>query len=366
MNKDKILDFIEDHRALVIIGIAVIILIITIVGIKSISDKRAAQREADEQARIAYGQQQAAAEQARLEAEANKKVEQPYNSYAASLGLNNGDGRVQVQPEEEEEVVEYVDPNEKVQLEARYPVDILKFDWVEVPEKMVDGSSCKGYLASVGTDSFHLGWGTPLTEDDFIGGERFLIGTEQNPNDTLYGDLQSVGWLHEHINLFQPNDAIKFCNLHVIGDIGTGHICLLCSYDWYSAFGLTDTLVVIEDPTGTFDKSLLSDGDIFSTTVFAHNLEATVVNGQRVIVAQWADYVDTKNGESAEIIDADSYKSAVDKALEERQMQNNANKETTETDSSADDVLKKTKRENMSTDEGTSDDKETPSENTTE
>lgn len=345
MDKDKLLDFIEDHR-IAIIGVIVLVVIVSIVvGVSNAKLKKEAREAQEAEELAAYQEQQAEIAKQREEAEANKKVEQPYESYEASLGLNNGDGRINVQPEEEEETS--FEGGEVVQLTARYPVDIVKFDWVEVPEKMVDGSSCKDYLASVSKDSFHLGWGTELTEDDFTGGERFLVGTEQNPDDTLYGDLQSVGWLMEHLDMLEPNDAVKFCNLHVIGDLGTSHIALLCSYDWYSAFGLKDTLVVFEDTTGTFDKSLLSDGDIFSTTVFAHNIEKTQVNGQNVIIVQWADYANAEGDEHAGIIDTDSYKSAVDKLLEERQTQ--SIKEDSTKDESADDVLGKTQKGKEST-----------------
>ena len=153
----------------------------------------------------------------------------------------------------------------------------------------MDGSSCKAYQKSVSLNDFGSHWGTSLTEDDFKGGDFYMVGVEQNPDDTLRGDLQSTGWLIDNLDKMNDNDAIKFTNLHVIGDLSQSHVALLCSYDWYSAFGLKDTVVVFEDISNTLNVKDFKDGDIFSATVFRHNIKVVPnVHGQRVIVVQYA------------------------------------------------------------------------------
>ena len=215
-------------------------------------------------------------------------VTQPHKSeYQASLGLEgdkNKDGRVDVGEPTKAPIVTEV----PIQTEPTYDTDIKIWGWTKVPNRNQDGSSCKNYQSKVTLFDFGTYWGDYLTDEDFKGNERYLVGVEQNPDDRVKGDCESVGWLIQNLADLQPNDAIKFTNLHVIGSLSDTHVALLCSYDWYSAFGLDDTLVVFEDISSTLEVSDFKDGDIFSATVFAHNVKILEdVKGQRVVVVQY-------------------------------------------------------------------------------
>ena len=288
--RDNILDFIEDHRILIIVGVVLVILIGVIFGIRTVNGKKKAARAE---------QESIAAEQASIEAsiaeeesiaaslaQDQTEEEKPTSEYLASLGLGKGnkeDERIEVTTEAPTEP-ETTAPERK----AKYPPTIDIFDWSAVPNKNVDGSSCKAYLSKVKLADFGTLWGSALTEDDFFCEKRILVGVEQNPNDFQRGDLQSVGWLIEHFSEIQPSDCIRFTNLHVIGSLSSDHVALLCSYDWYSAFGLKDTLVVFEDISGTLKTSDFKDGDFFSASVYGHNLKVVIVGGFNVVCAEYA------------------------------------------------------------------------------
>lgn len=281
--KDNIIDFIEDHKKLCIILGIVVVLIVVMCCIRSSNMKKKA--EAD-----ALAAQEAATESQLTQIEQDTEEEKkPSNPYKNSLGLDAGkdnDERVNIK-EEEEPVTE--EPKVPIQTEPTYDTLVTVFDHTEVPKRNMDGSSCKAYQKSVTLNDFGTYWGTSLTEDDFKGGDFYMVGVEQNPDDTLRGDLQSIGWLIDNLDKMNDNDAIKFTNLHVIGDLSQSHVALLCSYDWYSAFGLKDTVVVFEDISNTLNVKDFKDGDIFSATVFRHNIKVVPnVHGQRVIVVQYA------------------------------------------------------------------------------
>ena len=217
-------------------------------------------------------------------------TEAPKDSYKQSLGIGNenDDGRVEVERDPTTEAT-----TEYVQTEPTYDILVNNFTHTEVPVKNVDGSSCKNYLSQVSLSDFDTYWGTVLTDEDFIGHKKYLVGVEQDSVTAEKGDLQSVGWLNDNIEAekFQPNDAIKFTNLHIIGSLADDHLALLCSYDWYSAFGLKDTLVVFEDISGTLKPKKFKEGDVFSATVFVHNMKVMDnVKGQRVLVVEYATF----------------------------------------------------------------------------
>ena len=283
---DLILDFIEDHRLACIIGGIVVILLICGLGIRSCNLKKAEQERiiAEQQAAL-----EAELEAQRLEEEAalaNNEDDEPKSQYQVSLGLQaESDGRVEVVEEEPEPEPE---PVVEVKTEPNFEVEYNIFDKTGVPKKNVDGSSCKAYLEKVSLKDFGTYWGTKLTEDDFNSPQRVLVGVDQDPNDFERGDLQSVGWVFENMDNLSDNTAIKFTNLHVIGKLSDSHVAVLCSYDWYSAFGLTDTLVVFEDTSDTLNVEDFEDGAIFSATVFKHNMKvAENVNGKRVLCVQY-------------------------------------------------------------------------------
>ncbi len=285
--KDKILDFIEDHRPLVIAGVVIFILVIILFSIRTVNGKKKAERES--LAAVASSEEASRAEEESIAASlAQDQTEEvkPTSEYIASLGLGRGnkdDERVEVTTEAPTEP-ETTAPERK----ALFPPAVDIFDWTEVPSKNMDGSSCKAYQSKVRLADFGSFWGTPLTEADFDSQNRILVGVDQNPNDFQKGDLQSTGWLIEHMDEIADNDCVRFTNLHVIGSLSDDHVAMLCSYDWYSAFGLRDTLVVFEDISGTLKTSDFKDGDIFSASVYGHNLKVERVGGYNVVCAQYA------------------------------------------------------------------------------
>ena len=210
----------------------------------------------------------------------------PIPTFDENLGIDSdtrSDGRVKLPDPTPTPSAEPV--NDKVLINT----DVLIYDSTAVPEKNVDGSSCKAYFKSVCLENFGSGWGT-LEESDYNTETLYLVGVSQNPKDTVNGSLQSVGWLGSNLDKLKPNDAVKFTNLHVIGSLASDHVALLCSYDWYSAYGLKDTLVVFEDVSGTLNPSDFYDGSIFSATAFVHNMKRVRVKGQDVLLVQYLSF----------------------------------------------------------------------------
>lgn len=277
-------DFFEDHKKLCIILAVVLVLIIVMFSIRSHNLKKKANTEADNS--VTQSTQVAQSSQIKQDEEVKKE---PENTYKNSLGLDadkDKDERIQYEVETETEP----EPTEPVQTDPTYTPVVTIYDHTVVPQKNMDGSSCKAYQSSVKLADFGTFWGSSLTDDDFKAGEFYMVGVTQNKDDTIKGDLQSTGWLIDNLDSLADNDCIKFTNLHVIGSLSDTHTALLCSYDWYSAFGLKDTLVVFEDISNTLSPSDFEDGDIFSALVFRHNVKVETVKGQRVIVVQYATF----------------------------------------------------------------------------
>ncbi len=288
---DKILDVWEDHKKYCIIGIIVVVLAILLVVVKVVNNARGAKEmAAAEQARI---EQEALAEQQRLEEEeaarlaeeeANRK-EYTETGYADSLSYRaKNDGRVNYEEgdDENQEPVEVDVPK------SSYNIEVHIFDRTDVPVTNVDGSHCSDYLEKVSLADFGTMWGSDLTEDDFNSTTKYLVGVEQDTKNYEHGDLMSVGWVYDKFDDMPENAAIKFTNLHVIGSLSSTHTAVLCSYDWYSVFGLKDTLVVFEDMSGTLDPADFKDGVVFYATVFKHNCKVMEnVNGQRVLCVEY-------------------------------------------------------------------------------
>lgn len=272
------MEFIKNHKALVItiVVIAVIFSIMLIIRHNNLAKK--AEQEAQQQEQLAQLEKQEAEQQ---EEEAKQKEESTYKRNLG-LGADESDGRVTI---EEEEPVPEPEPE---QTEPTYKVDCGVFDHTTVPVINNDGSSCKAYQKSLKVSDIPTRWGTELTHDDFIGGKKILIGVEQNGEVSEKGDLQSVGYLDNNLQNFAPNDYVRFTNLHVIGSLSNDHVLLLCSYDWYSVWGLRDTLVIFEDISGTLNPADFKDGDVFYTGAFAHNIKIVDnLNGQRVAVVEY-------------------------------------------------------------------------------
>lgn len=160
-----------------------------------------------------------------------------------------------------------------------------------VPETMVDGSSCKEYFHQVSLSDFGSKWGSKLTRKDKLTKKLYLVGVDQNPDDTNPGySCESLGWLIDHLDTMPDNACVKFTDLNIIGKLNSRHVAVLCSYDWYSAFGLQDTLVVFEDISGTLRTGSYRAGEIFSAYVYRHNIKVKHVNGQRVVCVQYARF----------------------------------------------------------------------------
>lgn len=209
----------------------------------------------------------------------------PSNSYVSGLGLGSGktDGRVDV-----EEATPTPEITPEPIIEAAYGDALIIWGNTSIPKRNQDGSNCKDYLKKVKLKDFGTMWGSSLTEADFDGGVRYLIGVDQNPENSFKGDCQSVGWVMDNMDKFNENDALQFTDLHVIGSLSDTHVALLCSYNFYSVFGMTDTLVMFEDISGTLDVGMFGDGDIFSAVIYAHNIKLlNKVNGKRVLCVQY-------------------------------------------------------------------------------
>lgn len=277
---DALLDFWEDHRKLCIVIIVVVVLVIAMFVVRAIN---MANKEPEDPGVADYvPTQQPGLDQ-------DKVVEsEPGSEYHNQLGHDADkwtDGRVQVteKPEETPEPT----PTRRT---PRYPIAVEVFGNTVVPTRNQDGSSCKDYFSRVKLADFGTLWGTALTADDFKGNTRIYVGVAEKEYSPI-NNLESSGWLITHLDELQPNDVIQFTNLHVIGSLSSTHVALLCSYDWYSAFGMKDTLIVFEDMSGTLDTKDFHEGDIFSATVFVHNIKVmSNVQGQRVIVCQYATY----------------------------------------------------------------------------
>ena len=179
-------------------------------------------------------------------------------------------------------------------IEAEQPTfgdEVLCWGRDGVPETMVDGSSVKQYLSEVSLSDFGSKWGSKLTNEDKLTEHMYLIGVDQNESDIAEGySCESLGWLIDHLNVMKPYYCIKFSDLNTIGSLSDSHVALLCSYDWYSAFGMQDTLVVFEDISKTLKQSDFKPGTIFSAYVYVHNIKVKYVNRQRVVCIQYNSF----------------------------------------------------------------------------
>lgn len=286
--RDNILDFIEGHRQLVIGVFIFLLLLIVIIVVRSNNLKRKALLEEEQRIEEEIASSSAVVTGGALEQDV-EPAREPESKYRQSLGLDagkDGDGRVQVAP-----TPVAVEPATKQSVEPikpKYPPEVIVFDHTVVPERNMDGSSCKAYQSGVSIKDFDAFRGSSLTVDDMKADKLQLVGVKQNQKDFEKGDLESTGWLMSHLNQIPKNKVIKFTNLHVIGSLSDKKVALLCSYDWYSAFGLKDTLVYFEDISGTLSVKDFKDGDIFSAIVYRHNISTITANGQKVLVVKYA------------------------------------------------------------------------------
>lgn len=285
---DNIIDFWEDHKRLCIAVGAVVLLIIVLLFVRSSNLKKKADEEA---ARLAEQQRQE-----QMDALEKDQVveEDPKDDYQNRLGLDAekwGDERVDVKDKDDEEET----PPPVVKRTPRYEVSAKVFGFREAPKNSQDPNdrNCfRRYYSEVKLADFGTYWGSDLTQEDFLGNTCHYVGVEEEDYNPI-NNIQSVGWLISNFSTLAQNDAIKFTNLHVIGTLSDTHVALLCAYDWYSAYGLKDVVVVFEDISDTLEVSDFKAGDIFEATVFVHNVKVLDdVAGQRVVVCQYATYPD--------------------------------------------------------------------------
>lgn len=149
----------------------------------------------------------------------------------------------------------------------------------EVPKLNVDGSSYLSYRNSIDIDDFKLVSPSQLTDENLYCDDYYVVGTEQ----TVTGDLKSLGWLRTNLDSLDKNKPVHFTNLHVIDNLNSKGVSLLCSYDWYSAFGLKDTLVLLNNISDTSGASKYKSGDIVSVVIFIKNISIQYVNNQWVV-----------------------------------------------------------------------------------
>lgn len=269
---DNILDFYEDHRKLCItVGVIVVVLAICL-GIRhhNLSKKNANEPSTD----IADLVEVTEASEEVVEV---NETEEEKSTYVSNIGLQY--------TEEETEETESIDP-ESLKYKEEKVLDVFcdVIGHTVVPTKNMDGSSCRGYLNKISITDFDTFFGTHLTHEDLMSDNYILVGTESDKD----GDLKSTGWLQANLGSIDDGTPVYFTNLHVIGSLSDERVVLLCSYDWYSAFGLKDTLVLFEDISGSLNTKDYIDGDVISTIVWAKNIKVEKVNGQNVVHIEYA------------------------------------------------------------------------------
>lgn len=276
-------DFIDEHKKLsLVIGILLVLIIILVIWrqVRIANGSFNANKDTETVTQNTETQQVSQNTSIQVDTEAS-----PESSYTASLGINKdkGDGRVKVTESQKETETEI----KKEDSTPTYDTAITVFDHTGVPKKNVDGSSYQDYLDDVDFSNFDTSFGGSLTKDDRKSKKRILVGVEQNKDDYVKGDLQSVGWLINNLSSLKADTAIKFTNLHIIENLDDTDVSLFCSYDWYSAYGLKDTMVLLIDNSGTLQASDFKNGDIFSVTVFKHNVKVERINGYNVVVIKY-------------------------------------------------------------------------------
>ena len=198
--------------------------------------------------------------------------------------------------EQEEQKKAKEEAKQKAALEAamppEYPAEVVVWGSDGVPDRMEDGNSIKEWHEQCRLDSLNSGWGASLTKKDKRTETLYGIGVDQNPDDAIKTlQLHSFGWLIDSLNdgKLDKNGAIKFTDLNVVGKIPTddGHVALVCCYDWYSVWGLRDTLMIFEDISGTLKAKDFHAGDIMSAIAYVHNVKAVNYGGRRVVCVEY-------------------------------------------------------------------------------
>lgn len=271
------MNFLSEHKKLCITLGVVIILVIIMFAIRSHNLSKRNQLKKEQSTVL---EEESESSEETTEPESTEET----TKYDSDLGLGNDETGRYVEIPTEAPTTEA--PREDTKYKS-FDLTVRNYDRDSVPDKLIDGSSCKNYLRNVSLSDFGGNFGTPLTEEDKNSRDRILVGVNQNPDDKIKDDLQSVGWLMNNMNNLSDTTCIKFTDLHVVGSLSTSHVALLCMYNWYSVFGMKDCFVLFEDMSGTLDLSNFSEGSIISFGAYRHNLKLMNVNGQRVVVVQY-------------------------------------------------------------------------------
>lgn len=284
--------WVKRHKVLVIIIAVVLVLFGSALGIRSHNLQKKAEAEA--QAKIE------AEQKAQKEAEAEKQKEKS-ESYDPSLGVNSGNdakGKVEISDEvRQEQAEEDAEAARKAELDNQttpnYPTELRVYDHISVPEYAIDGTSWKKYANSVSLDDFGSKWGSALTHEDVITTSRVVVGTD-DVEEGHHIDDESPRSVPELLNNFdslvKPHTAYTFTDLKAIKSLSNDHTAMLCTYEWYSVYGLKDELVVFEDISGSVPLDTIKAGDTFSFTAYGQNMSHKVVNGKNVLLVQYSTF----------------------------------------------------------------------------
>lgn len=307
---DKIVTFIENHRILSFIIIIFVIIFGVLCGLRFYNKNIRKTTDAKDTDGIeqADGVEQTVNGGIQLPETSNEAVSDggvvsfddntPKEKYTSDLSINARDKKKQEQEEaeraaqiEEEERQKEEEKRLKEAIKNKKPTygdEVICWDTDGVPETMVDGSSVKAFYSQCSLSDFDSKWGGKLTDSDKVTKKLYLVGVDQNPDDTKKGySSQSLGWLIENFDKLNENACIKFTDLNTIGRLSEDHVALLCNYDWYSAFGMDDTMVVFEDISNSLEVSKFKSGTIFSAYVYKHNIKVKRVHGQNVVCIQY-------------------------------------------------------------------------------
>lgn len=205
---------------------------------------------------------------------------EPTTSYDSNIGLGTDKDKDKVTIPAETEPPSTKEPETIVSFDLTFRA----YDKTSVPNKLLDGTSCKAYLGKL--KSSDIGdWGSALTDEDIKSQKRVLVGAMQNQDDYIKGDLQSVGWLMNNLSTLSDDTCIKFTDLRVVGTVPSNRTTLLCMYSWYSVFGMKETLVIFEDCSKSIGK--VEDGSTISFSVYTHNVRVETIKGQQVVVVKY-------------------------------------------------------------------------------
>lgn len=292
------MSWIKDHKKLSITIVIVVVLLIIGFVIRSINLSNKASKSEKEDTSVE--QQQSPPSQTLEDDNEDEEESSSGSDYQSSLSIKAKEEQERKE-EAEKRLQEKKEAEEKAEQERKAKeaaekatptygceVNVWEKGKDTVPERMDDGSSIKDYYSKVTLADFGSNWGTKLTDVDKLTTNFYMVGVDQNPDDYVKGvQLQSFGWLIENLNTLPKDSAIKFTDLHVVGSLAEDHMAILACYNWYSVWGMKETLMVFEDQSGTLKASDFQPGDVFSAVIYAHNVKIENVNGQTVICVQY-------------------------------------------------------------------------------